>query len=114
MGCSTSKLEPEDQFDAEQPAPAPQSKKPAGRRLFGRAVVGRRNHHRSRSGGTSDAAAAVRQQEERKKQQGNKRRGEGGGRHEQARTPGSPSFRYYCQDDVTAAVAEAKNERRRC
>ncbi|KAL5204890.1 hypothetical protein ABZP36_009761 [Zizania latifolia] len=106
MGCSTSKLEPEDQFDAE-PAPAPQSK-PAGRRLFGRAGVGRRNHHRSRSGGTSDAATAgVRQQEERKQQQG--RRGEGGG-HEQARTPGSPSFRYYCQDDVTAVVAE----RRRC
>ncbi|KAF0895058.1 hypothetical protein E2562_006773 [Oryza meyeriana var. granulata] len=105
MGCSTSKLEPEDQLDA---TPS----KPAGWRgfasdLFGRA---RKNHRRSGSDGTAGGGRQLQGEEQRQQQQG--RKGRTDGARELARSPGSPSFRYYCENNAAFAVAEPKKERR--
>ncbi|XP_015697904.1 uncharacterized protein LOC107305276 [Oryza brachyantha] len=119
MGCSTSKLEPEDQLDV-----APASSKPAAPRrgfasdLFGRA---RRSNNVSKSSGTDVAAGDHPQKQQQKqqeegqpRQQATKKGGAGGATgRELARSPGSPSFRYYCENAAgAAAFAEPKKERR--
>uniref|UniRef100_A0A0D9XSD9 Uncharacterized protein n=1 Tax=Leersia perrieri TaxID=77586 RepID=A0A0D9XSD9_9ORYZ len=125
MGCSTSKLEPEDQLDAAAPAPA----KPPGRRgafdLFGRGGAGRRTKSSNIIAAGGDQRKNQQQENEGEELRQNKQQQQQADKiaatkgRELARSPGSPSFRYYCENNAfavavaaAAAVAEPKKERR--
>lgn len=103
IGCSSSRLAPEEQLDV--PAKAT-----TGRRggfagdLFGR---GERRKHRS-SNVVADDKHGTDEQQQQQDDEKKVVRGE-----QLARSPGSPSFRHYCGDVVAAAVAATERREER-